>query len=383
MTPRRFSSGGEVREDVQHPARLERACALEELGLEHGRRRRCVADSVAELKRRRAVQPVADRLAGGEDVVVTRQEGRRELSPSFDDTRVDAPCALAAPRRGRRARRSRRGYATGEHPCGIAAGFGAVWVANDGSGTLARIDPKTNRVTRRVRVGRGVCSVATGSGFVWMTELPDGLGRAGRPAHVRRAARRVSAREPFDVLVAGGHVWATTWGDGALVEVEPQSLRVVRRLDVGANPAGLGGTQPARCGSASGDRRRRSRASSYRVAWSARVPVGVRTPAWFSAGTRDFWISADDNALVHLDPKSERVLGTVRVGRTLGHPSAAANGTVWVPDKEIDRVFLVDPRRPRARLLRGRGRRARGAAAFGSMLGDELRRLERLRYRPR
>ncbi len=111
-------------------------------------------------------------------------------------------------------------------------------MANDGSGTLARIDPKTNRVTRRVRVGRGACSVATGSGFVWMTNYRTAsvVRVSPRTFGVRRV--RVGA-EPFDVLVAGGHVWATTWGDGALVEVEPQSLRVLRRLDVGANPAGL------------------------------------------------------------------------------------------------------------------------------------------------
>jgi len=62
----------------------------------------------------------------------------------------------------------------GEHPCGIASAFGAVWVANDGSGTLARIDPKKNRVIRRVRLGEGVCSVATGAGFVWATNYRTG-----------------------------------------------------------------------------------------------------------------------------------------------------------------------------------------------------------------
>jgi len=48
--------------------------------------------------------------------------------------------------------------ATGNAPCGASAGFGSVWVANDGSGTLVRIDPRTNRVVGRVRVGPGVCS---------------------------------------------------------------------------------------------------------------------------------------------------------------------------------------------------------------------------------
>ncbi len=231
--------------------------------------------------------------------------------------------------------------ATGEHPCGVASGFGSVWVANDGSGTLARVDPAKNRVARRIRVGRGACSVATGAGYVWATNY-----RTGSIVRVDPRTRRVSSvkigDEPFDVLVAAGHVWGTAWGEGTVVELEPRSLKVVRRLEVGPYPAGLAlragsiwvgfgrsATSVARIDPASGS--------------FDRVAVGVKTPAWFSSGTRDLWITADDNALVHLDPRTEKVVGTARFGRTLGHPAAGADGTVWVPDKEVDRIFRVDP----------------------------------------
>src|SRR5262249_29622284 len=118
--------------------------------------------------------------------------------------------------------------------------------------------------------------------------------------------------------------------------------RVLRRLDVGPYPAGLAwrdgsiwvgfgrsATSVARVDPGDGSMRK--------------VPVGVRTPAWFAEGTHDLWITADDNALVHLDPRTGAGLGTGRFGRTLGHPAAGGGGTVWVPDKEIDRVFRVDP----------------------------------------
>jgi streptogramin lyase len=236
--------------------------------------------------------------------------------------------------------------ATGEHPCGIASGFGSVWVANDGSGTLARVDPKTNRVTRRVRVGRGVCSVATGAGFVWATNYRTQSIMRISPQTFRTRNVKIGA-EPFDVLVAAGHVWATAWGEGTVVKLDPRSLRVLRRLAVGPYPAGLA----ARAGSVwvgfgrSATWVARIEPSSGET---TRVPVGVKTPAWFSTGTRDLWITADDNAFVHLDPRTERVLGTARFGRTLGHPAAGGDGTIWVPDKEIDRVFRVDPASGRA-----------------------------------
>jgi streptogramin lyase len=230
---------------------------------------------------------------------------------------------------------------TGVHPCGIASGFGSVWVANDGSGTLARVDPRTNRVLRRIRIGRGACSVVTGSGFVWATNYRTGSIARVTPGTGRVDRLKVGA-EPFDVLVAAGRVWATVWGEGDVVEVDPRRVRVLRRLDVGPYPAGL-----AQRAGAIWVGFGRSATSVARIEPSGgavpRVPVGVEAPAWFSTGTRDLWITADDNALVHLDPRTQRVLGTARFGRTLGHPAAAGDGTVWVPDKEIDRVFRVDP----------------------------------------
>src|SRR5262245_11287936 len=100
--------------------------------------------------------------------------------------------------------------ATGDHPCGIASGFGAVWVANDDGGTLARVDPRTNKVTKRVRLGRGVCSVATGAGFVWITNYRTASIVRVAPSSFRTRSAKIGA-EPFDVLVAGGRVWATAW----------------------------------------------------------------------------------------------------------------------------------------------------------------------------
>ena len=271
--------------------------------------------------------------------------------------------------------------ATGEHPCGIASGFGAVWVANDGTGTLARVNPNTNRVTRRVRLGAGLCSVAAGAGFVWMTNYRTGSVVRVSPRTFR--ARRVRVGdEPFDVLVSAGRVWATAWGDGRLVVVEPRSLRVVTRLDVGPYPAGLA----ARAGSVwvgFG----RSATSVARVDPASgevgRIPVGVTAPAWFSTGTRDLWITGDDNALVHLDPRAERVVGTARFGRTLGHPAAAGDGTVWVPDKEIDRVFRIDPAtgRPVDSFAGGDGA-FEALRAFGSVWVTSYAGADVWRYRP-
>ena len=63
-TPRACSSGGQRRELVEHAARLERAGALEELGLQE-RRAPMRSPSVRRAEHRRPVEAPADRLARG------------------------------------------------------------------------------------------------------------------------------------------------------------------------------------------------------------------------------------------------------------------------------------------------------------------------------
>src|SRR3954462_10333671 len=90
---------------------------------------------------------------------------------------------------------------TGMAPGGATAAFGAVWVANDGSGTLARIDPETNRVTQRVRLRPGVFSVTHGFGALWIVNYKSGALTRVDPASGRTRSVRVGA-VPFDVVAA-------------------------------------------------------------------------------------------------------------------------------------------------------------------------------------
>ena len=224
----------------------------------------------------------------------------------------------------------------------MASATGAVWVANDGSGTLARIDAKTNRVTRRIKVGRGACEVAAGFGAMWVTNYKTGaVVRVDlRTYRVRRIA---VGSTPFDVVAAGGRVWATAWGDGAIAEIDPAAGRVVRRIAVGAYPTALlfqGGALWVGFGRDAANIARVDPASGQ----IERIAVGVKAPSHFLATANGIWITSDGDALVHFDPATRAVLGTTHFGRTLVQPAAARDGTIWVPDKEVDTIFRVDPR---------------------------------------
>jgi streptogramin lyase len=231
---------------------------------------------------------------------------------------------------------------TGNAPAGLTAAYGAVWVPNDGAGTLARIDPRTNRVARRIRLGPGLFSVAHNFGALWVVNYRQGTLTRVDPATLRKRTVRVGA-VPFDVLAAYGRVWVTAWEAGRLVEVDPRSLKVRRRTRIGPRPSGLraaaGAVWVGFGRSATAVARVDPR--THRI---ERVPVGVRSPNWFVAGTRDLWIQAADHVLVRLDPATRKVRARLSFGRTLAQGAVAADGTIWIPDKESNVVHRVDPK---------------------------------------
>jgi len=228
---------------------------------------------------------------------------------------------------------------TGDSPGGATAAYGAVWVANDASGTLARIDPATNRVTRRVRLRPGLFSVTHGFGALWAVNYKTGALSRVEPRSGRARSVRVGG-VPFDVVAAFGRVWVTAWEAGRLVEVDPRSLRVVRRIAIGPRPTGLhvaGGALWIGFGRSATEIARLD-PKSRKV---ERVPVGVRAPSWFVSGVPGLWIQAADNVLVHVE--RGKVADRLTFGRTLAQGALAPDGTMWVPDKEESVVYRVDP----------------------------------------
>jgi streptogramin lyase len=232
---------------------------------------------------------------------------------------------------------------TGSSPGGATAAYGAVWVANDRSGTLARIDPATNRVTRRLRLRPGLFSVTHGFGALWVVNYDRDMLSRVDPRTGRVRSVRVGAA-PFDVAAAFGRVWVTAWEAGKLVEVDPRSLRVVRRIAIGARPTGLhvagGGLWVGFGRSATAIARLDPKSVKFE-----RVPVGVRAPSWFVAGANGLWIQAADNVLVHVE--RGRVVDRLTFGRTLAQGALGPDGTLWIPDKEQSLVYRVDPKTAR------------------------------------
>jgi streptogramin lyase len=266
-------------------------------------------------------------------------------------------------------------------PCGVGSGYGAVWVATDGGGTVSRIDPAGNRVTRSLRVGRSTCTLAVGANAVWTVRY-----RANELVRVDprtlRLRRLKVGRTPVDVLVAAGSVWVTNWGDRTLARIDPSKLRITAVVPLPAAPQGLlfqDGSLWVGSGKGSTEVFRVDPATLAVV----RVPVGATDPGWFVAGARDVWVVTSQDTVVRIDPATNRVVATVPARGNPVEGATAPDGLLWIPSKQSNTITRVDPvdNRIVSVLPAGPGayvaHRAFGSIWVTSYAGSDVR-----RYRP-
>lgn len=263
-------------------------------------------------------------------------------------------------------------------PCGVGSGYGAVWVATDGGGTISRIDLHRNRVARSIRIGRSACTLSVGAGGVWAIRY-----RADQVVRLDPKTWKVQrvhvGHVPSDVLVAAGSVWVTGWEDRTLTRIDPKTLKVTAVVRLPAAPQGLlflGGSLWVGSGK---DSTEVFRVDPVTLAVT-RVPVEARAPGWFVAGATDVWVVTQEDSVVRIDPATNRVVATLSVPGVPVEGATAPDGTLWIPSKQSNTITRIDPATNRAvgMLAAGPGayvaHRAYGSMWVTSYAGADVRR---------
>jgi YVTN family beta-propeller protein len=208
----------------------------------------------------------------------------------------------------------------GESPAGVAVGEGSVWVTNAGDGTVSRISPETNDVTQILTVGLGPSGIAVGDGSLWVADsaasvLVRIVVASGNTTTVALAAR------PTGVAYTSEGVWVSSSGAGTLSRIDPRSLQVTTRTQVGNGPTAV-------------------------------------LPAFGS-----IWVANSlDGTVSKVDPET----GDVRAGVPVGErPNALAEvgGSIWVANEFAGTVVPIDPDTGRP------GHRVRAGGSLAGIVG--------------
>jgi YVTN family beta-propeller protein len=268
----------------------------------------------------------------------------------------------------------------GARPSGIAAGEGSIWVANRDDNTILRIDPRSRRVTRTIGLPVEPREVAIAAQSVWVVSragdvvlrvdpatnevvgtIPLGQGRElccepdlatggealwvssrGRLSRIDPATHTVETRRNAGVKsIAYGHgsLWLVTAADH-IERIDPNTNSVLgsfsrerigqtdwggAALAVGAGAVWTSTYLPGtlwKIDAATGE-------------FAGRVRLG-HSPVGVAFGEGAVWVVGNDGTLLRVDPNSETVVRTIRLGvypaqASAWAPIAVGQGAVWVP----------------------------------------------------
>jgi YVTN family beta-propeller protein len=218
-----------------------------------------------------------------------------------------------------------------------------LWVGNNGSSSLTRIDPAQNKVTGKVRVGAGPCGVAIGAGSVWVDGYTSASVVRVDPKRMKVVKRIKLPDRIWDATFGAGSVWATETSLGVVARINPKTNRVSRRF-VMPGATGLGnlryGGRAVWVGEQFGNRvfridTRIGRVSFVRVGNGPRALAVSPTAVWVS--------NFSDNTVSRIDPSTRKVVATIPVGKGPDNAAIAGDGTVFVPDVTAGTVSRIDP----------------------------------------
>ncbi len=237
---------------------------------------------------------------------------------------------------------------------------GALWVL-DASGTVVRLDPRTNAVVGKpLRAPADAAAIAVGQGALWVTSVAQGdLGVAGEDAVTRidlATGRTVATitvgRAPLDVAATPEAVWVTNSGAGgdSVARIDPPTNRLAGRpVTTGASPQSLavgGGSLWV----ANHDALTVTRVDQASGKVIADIPVPSE-PHRVAYGAGAAWVGNwHDNSVSRIDPTTNRVVGSpIPIGFHAGNLAVGAGG-VWVTsDYRVDAapedvaVVRIDP----------------------------------------
>ena len=240
----------------------------------------------------------------------------------------------------------------------IAAGEGAVWVADPDGNTLTRIDPKTSVASspRGIRADGIPIALAAGEGSVWIAlnegraltvvELGPELGDLrGKVTLEQRAALFPEVLEPVRLAVGDGAVWALERGRGELTRIEAatgedtpfaEGLGGSSSLAVARDALWLGGPDGVKkLDLLSGLELGSTPVEEVPASRTTSIAVG-RGAVWF--------VGESSTRLWRIDPSGDTVRDSHPVE---GSPSAVAvdeEGAVWVASGTATALSRVEPR---------------------------------------
>jgi len=234
----------------------------------------------------------------------------------------------------------------GNKPCsGLATGFGSLWVPICGDQTLARVDLKEGKLTATIPIGIADSEggLATGADSVWLVTDKKGTLARIDPATNKVVAEIQVPAGSFTVAFGEGAVWATGTETNVLTRIQPETNLVVETIPVGKSPRFLtiGGGFIWTLNQTNGDVSKVDPKTNKVV---ETIEVGVPGPGGEIAfGEGSVWVTSFEFPISRIDPSVGKVVQ--QFAGPGGDAIRVGLGSVWLSNIRAGNVWRLDPRR--------------------------------------
>jgi virginiamycin B lyase len=229
-----------------------------------------------------------------------------------------------------------------------ATGAGALWLSNSAVDTVSRIDPSTNEVTAKIRAGPHPAGIEAFRGAVWVANSGGPSVSRIDPrtnrvvATIRVGPPQACCAEHMSVFVRDDAVWVAVPNANQIVKIDPASDTVAERVQMPYSPcafitadADTVWNSAGGCGDVIG----RIDAKAGKV---VSMLQGEPHPVGLALAFGSVWVAAlQASSIDQLDPETGRLTARLPVG---GNPVAleAGFGSIWVAD-DRGRLLRIDP----------------------------------------
>jgi virginiamycin B lyase len=191
---------------------------------------------------------------------------------------------------------------------GLAVSQDSLWAFTDTKTTLSRIDPAENKIVTEIRLPMGCNSMVYGETALWIT-CPEENRVLRVDPNLNVVSQRIEvSAQPYAVAVGEGSVWVYCRKDGKVERIDPKTNKVSKTIDVA-------------------------------------VP---NVEADIAVGEGSVWVSMPGFPITRIDPKSDKVMQQF-VGDG-GGLIRTAQGSLWLTNVKQNTVWRIDPKRVLATL---------------------------------
>lgn len=222
-------------------------------------------------------------------------------------------------------------------PCAAAGAGGAVWVSEFSAPYLLKINPKTNKVVKKIAIGSGSCGLGYGAGSLWIEDTNSSTVSRVSVASGKRLRAIPVGNQPYDATFAYGAAWTTSYSDGDLERIDPVRNAVVKKWRLGSAIGVVGAFGSVWATGLDGV----LRVDPATNATLTTIPVQAGA-GWTAASDNAVWVTTGESKLARIDPQTNEVVASVQLRGNLGDP-AFVGGKIWVPEIQQNDVAIVDP----------------------------------------